>query len=79
MIDRFQVVPAAYVILRRDVDGDGGGQVLLQLRQHTGYMDGFWACGAAGHVEAGKSVLEAAHREAIEQLGVKVEPADLRP
>jgi len=79
VIDRFQVVPAAYVLFRRDTDRDGGGQVLLQLRQHTGYMDGFWASGAAGHVEAGESVLAAAHREAVEELGVKIEPADLRP
>jgi 8-oxo-dGTP pyrophosphatase MutT (NUDIX family) len=74
---RFQVVPAAYVFLRRDVDG--AEQVLLQLREGTGYMDGHWAAAAAGHVEAGESVLDAAVREATEELGITVEPADLVP
>ncbi|RYV52101.1 NUDIX hydrolase [Pengzhenrongella frigida] len=74
---RFQVVPAAYVVFRRA--GTSGEQVLLQLRQNTGYRDGFWASGAAGHVEAGESVLAAARRESREELGVTVEIADLRP
>jgi 8-oxo-dGTP pyrophosphatase MutT (NUDIX family) len=74
---RFQVVPAAYVFLRRDVDG--AEQVLLQLREGTGYMDGHWAAAAAGHVEAGESVLDAAVREATEELGITVDPADLVP
>jgi 8-oxo-dGTP pyrophosphatase MutT (NUDIX family) len=74
---RFQVVPAAYVFLRRDV-GDSA-EVLLQLREGTGYMDGHWAAAAAGHVEAGESVLEAAVREAAEELGITIDPADLVP
>ena len=44
---RFSVVPAAYVLLRRD------GRVLLHLRRNTGYRDGHWATAAAGHVERG--------------------------
>jgi 8-oxo-dGTP diphosphatase len=71
--ERFRVVPAAYVILRR------GGEALLQLRQNTGYMDGYWATAAAGHVEADESVFEAAVREAREELGIEVAHADLRP
>jgi 8-oxo-dGTP pyrophosphatase MutT (NUDIX family) len=74
---RFQVVPAAYVLLRRSADGID--QLLLQLRDGTGYMDGHWAAAAAGHVEAGESVLEAAVREATEELGIQIEPADLVP
>jgi 8-oxo-dGTP pyrophosphatase MutT (NUDIX family) len=42
-------------------------------------MDGYWAAAAAGHVEAGESVLQAAAREAREELDVAIEPADLRP
>ncbi|GAA3391276.1 hypothetical protein GCM10020369_48580 [Cryptosporangium minutisporangium] len=68
------MVPAAYVVLRRDDD-----RVLLQLREGTGYLDGHWAIGAAGHVEAGESVLDAACREAAEELDVRVRPADLLP
>nr|ANY58095.1 DNA mismatch repair protein [uncultured bacterium] len=74
---RFQVVPAAYVFLRRT--GDGVDQLLLQLREGTGFMDGHWAAAAAGHVEAGESVLEAAVREATEELGIDIDPADLVP
>lgn len=77
MIDRFSVVPAAHVVFRRD--GDLGEQVLLQLRRGTGYMDEHWACAAARHVESGESVLETARREVVEELGVKVELADLKP
>jgi 8-oxo-dGTP diphosphatase len=73
----FQVVPAAYVFLRRHEDGVD--QVLLQLREGTGFMDGHWAAAAAGHVEAGESVLDAAVREAAEELGIGIAPADLVP
>ena len=77
MTDRFQVIPAAYLALRRT---EGGvEQVLLQRRQNTGYMDGHWACGAAGHVEQGESVLDAAVREAAEELGIVIDVADLVP
>ena len=54
-------------------------QVLLQLRRNTGYMDGHWACGASGHVEAAESVVETALRETREELGVSVSAADLSP
>jgi 8-oxo-dGTP pyrophosphatase MutT (NUDIX family) len=62
------VVPAAYVFLLRE--GPSGTEVLLQLRQGTGYMDGHWAAAAAGHVEQGETAYDAAHREALEELGV---------
>nr|WP_157423526.1 NUDIX domain-containing protein [Agromyces lapidis] len=68
---RFAVVPAAYVLLRR------GDEVLLQLRRGTGYYDEHWAFGAAGHVEAGESLLAGAAREAAEELGVEVEAGAL--
>jgi 8-oxo-dGTP pyrophosphatase MutT (NUDIX family) len=61
---RFVVVPASYVFLITD------DHVLLQLRQNTGYMDGHWAAGAAGHVERGETAYDAAAREATEELGV---------
>lgn len=72
-MDRFQVVPASYLFLRR------GEDVLLQLREGTGFMDGHWAAAAAGHVEEGESVLEAACREALEELGVVIRPEELTP
>lgn len=70
---RFSLVPAAYVALVRD------GEVLLQQRQNTGYMDGHWSFSAAGHVERDESVTAAAVREAHEELGVRIDEADLEP
>ncbi len=69
----FALIPAAYVALLR------GSEVLLQRRVGTSYMDGHWACSAAGHVERGESVHAAAAREAHEELGVIVDETDLEP
>jgi len=69
MTDRFVVVPASYVFLLREHDLEH--EVLLQLRRNTGYMDDHWAAAAAGHVEQGETALDAAHREAAEELDVR--------
>ena len=69
MTESFAVVPAAYVLFLRDTPS-GAAEVLLQLREGTGYMDGYWATAAAGHVERGESVFDAAAREVNEELGV---------
>jgi 8-oxo-dGTP diphosphatase len=74
----FWVVPAAYVLLLRG-SARGVDEVLLQLRRGTGWRDGYWAAGAAGHVELGESVHAAACREAAEELGVVVSPDALAP
>jgi 8-oxo-dGTP diphosphatase len=75
--DRFRVVPAAYVFLLRPGSGSpGGDEVLLQLRQNTGYMDEHWAAAAAGHLEPGETAYDAARREAREEIGVEL--GDLR-
>ena len=66
----FSLIPAAYVALRR------GDEVLLHLRQNTGYRDGHWAL-LAGHVEPEESVYAAAVRESYEEAGVRVDAADL--
>ena len=70
---RFSLVPAAYVALVRD------GQVLLQQRQNTGYMDGHWSFSAAGHVKRDEPVTAAAVREVREELGVTITEGDLEP
>lgn len=70
---QFAVIPAVYVYLQR------AGEVLLQLRQGTGYMDGMWAAGAAGHIEHGETAASAGCREAVEELGITLSPAQLTP
>ena len=65
---RFVVVPASYIYLMRDAGAHV--EVLLQLRQNTGYMDDHWAAAAAGHVEQGETAAQAAQREASEEIGV---------
>jgi 8-oxo-dGTP pyrophosphatase MutT (NUDIX family) len=75
---RFQVVPAAYLLLTRGTGADL--EVLLQLRgPATTFMAGHWATAAAGHVELGESVYAAAAREAAEELGIEVRPRDIEP
>jgi 8-oxo-dGTP diphosphatase len=77
--DRFVVIPAAYVVFLRPTTGAiADAEVLLQLRRGTGYMDEHWAT-VAGHVEKGESVLDAAVREASEEVGVHVSPEHLVP
>lgn len=72
-MSRYSLIPASYVYLLRD------GAVLLQRRQNTGYMDGHWAAGAAGHLEPGETARQAAVRELREELGVEVDLDDLVP
>ena len=73
---RTLLVAAAYVVLCRP--GADHHEVLLLQRRGTGYMDGYWAT-LAGHVDPGESVHEAAVREAAEEAGVAIDPADLVP
>ncbi len=67
------MIAVAYVVFRR------GGRVLLQQRAGTGFLDGYWGAGAAGHVEPGESVHQAACREAFEELGILLRLEDLDP
>lgn len=67
-LDRFVVVPAAYLYLLRP--GLEGTEVLLQRRGAVPFMAGHWAAGAAGHVEQGETAVDAIAREALEELGV---------
>ena len=65
------LVPAAHVYLKRR------GQVLLQQRRATGYLDGFWVASAAGHIERAETARACAVRELAEELGVHVRQQDL--
>lgn len=72
MAERYQVTVDVHVILQR------GDQILLCLREGTGYRDG-WYCLPSGHLEPGETVVECAIREAREEVGVTISPADLQP
>lgn len=72
-IDGRSLLVAASYLLVLD-----GSRILLQLRAGTGYRDGHWAT-LAGHVDPGESAHEAAVREAQEEAGIVVDPADLVP
>jgi len=53
-----------------------GEEVLLALRQNTGYGDGLWNF-PSGKLDDGEPVDVAMCREAWEELGLKLTPADL--
>ncbi|NHB84236.1 NUDIX domain-containing protein [Tessaracoccus sp. HDW20] len=55
---------------------DGVGRVLLGRRAGTGRGEGLWNL-PGGHVGMGEPVAAAAAREAAEEVGVTIIPADL--
>jgi len=52
-------------------------QILLHLRQNTGYQDGKWDTAASGHVDANESAKQAAARECKEEIGIDIKVDDL--
>jgi 8-oxo-dGTP diphosphatase len=69
--DWFKIIPAVHLILIRD------GRVLLQRRYNTGYEDGNYSV-PAGHLDGREPVTVAMAREAREETGLILDPADLR-
>ncbi len=61
----------AYLILKQD------DKVLFHLRKNTGYCDGMWSL-VAGHVEDGESATDGMIREAREEIGIELSPAELK-
>ncbi|MEU1019561.1 methyltransferase domain-containing protein [Streptomyces sp. NPDC005898] len=68
---RHAEVVDVHLMLRR------GDEVLLARRAGTGYGDGLWNL-PSGHLEDGEDVREAVLREAREEIGLDLAPADLR-
>lgn len=68
----YTVVIASYIIFKQD------DKVLLARRCNTGYRDGEYIL-PAGHVEEAEFAMEAAIREAQEEVGVEIKPEDLAP
>ncbi len=52
------------------------GKVLLIRRFQTGYMDGHYSV-PAGHLDGNEPVRLAAVREAHEEIGVRIDPAEI--
>ncbi|MFE3454137.1 NUDIX domain-containing protein [Nonomuraea sp. NPDC059194] len=52
------------------------GKVLLLLRANTGFADGSWSV-PGGCLNADETLPEGAAREALEELGIVIDPADL--
>jgi 8-oxo-dGTP pyrophosphatase MutT (NUDIX family) len=61
---------AVYLLLKR------GDEILLLLRQNTGYRDGNWGF-VSGHVEKGECIIDAIIRETKEEAGIDVNSDDL--
>lgn len=70
MVERFKLIAAVHLFLIRD------GQVLLARRCNTGYADGQYSV-IAGHLDGDEEVATAANREAREEAGIAIAPADL--
>lgn len=68
---RFRVASAVHLFLVRDE------RVLLLRRYGTGYEDGNFSI-VAGHLDGDEGVVAAVAREAWEEVGVAIAPADLR-
>lgn len=64
-------IPAVCVLIRKD------DKLLFVKRAHTGYQDGKYTV-PAGHVEDGESFRQAGIREVLEEVGLTIDPAQLR-
>ncbi|HRY63466.1 MAG TPA: NUDIX domain-containing protein [Patescibacteria group bacterium] len=70
--ERFKITPASYVFLFNDKN-----EVLLSLRQNSGYRDGQYQV-PAGHAEEHESFAQCAVREAKEEANVEIKIEDLK-
>lgn len=68
--ERFKCPLAVHIFFRR------GNEVLFQLRQNTSF-EGLYGV-VAGHLDGGESAIGSAIREIKEEIGVDVNPADLK-
>lgn len=68
---RFQVIPAVYLVLKKD------NSILLARRFGTGYNDGLYSM-IAGHLDGDEPMASALAREAMEEAGITVLPSDMK-
>ncbi len=77
MKERYKTTACAFLCLFRTGE-DGKRQILLQLRQNTGYMDGKYDFAASGHVEPGESMSSCIIREAKEEIDITIRLEDIQ-
>ena len=70
MPERYRSIIDVHVILEREQE------ILLLERQGTGYCDGMLHL-PSGHLDEGEPLADGAAREAFEEVGVRIDPADL--
>lgn len=73
--ERYRTLSTVSMILEREMGGKT--EILLQLRQTTGWMDNFWDLGACGHVDEGETLTDAVVRETKEELCIDVSPENI--
>lgn len=71
MKERYKLIPEVFVVIVRD------GEVLLGRRANTGYNDGNYGL-PGGHGEDRETIREGAAREAKEELGLDLDPSELK-
>jgi 8-oxo-dGTP diphosphatase len=69
-MEKFQLLAVVNIILIKDQ------QVLLTRRFNTGYHDGYYEL-PSGHVDGKETITKASCREALEEVGVVIQPQDL--
>ena len=72
MKERFTTRQAIFAICRNDK-----GEILLEQRANTGYLDGFWDF-PSGHVEKGEGLRESMARELHEETNLTVQPENMK-
>ncbi|MTI96154.1 MAG: NUDIX domain-containing protein [Firmicutes bacterium] len=70
-MSRFKMVVSAHIFLTQP------DKLLLLKRQNTGFADGQFSV-PAGHLDGAEPATAAAIREAKEEVGVTIDPADLK-
>ena len=70
-MDRFTFLATVNIFLIKE------NKILLIRRANTGFFDGSYEA-PAGHIDGGEPVRKAAAREALEEVGVSVNPEDLK-